>query len=209
MKTLLLTSQGMQIQDEFVKILPKPAAEIRLAHVITASNEMRPRSWLDHDRNILVSMGIQVKDVDVQGKNSDDVRSMLQDTDVIYVQGGDPYFLLKHAKESGFDGVVKELIEKGVLYVGVSAGTYLAGPTLEQAIWRKPDRDTHGLRANESAMGLVPFLPVVHYLESGKELIRQGIAKTVYPVHILTDDQGLLVQDDVVTFVGSGEEIHL
>ena len=209
MKTLLLTSQGMQVKDEFIKILPKPANEIRLAHVITASNEMRPRAWLDHDKNILLEMGIQVTDIDIQGKTIDEVRIMLKDMDVIYVQGGDPYFLLKYAKESGFDTVVKELIDKGIIYVGVSAGTYLAGPTVEQGLWRKPDRDRHGLTDYEFAMGLVPFLICVHYESQYAAVIKEGMKHTTYPVRILTDDQALLIQDDVVKFVGTGEEVKL
>jgi len=209
MKTLLLTSQGMQVKDEFVNILPKSANEIRLAHVITASNEMRPRAWLDHDKSILLSMGIYVEDVDIQGKTIDEVRTLLADKDVIYVQGGDPYFLLKHAKASGFDVVVKELVERGTIYVGVSAGTYLACPTIEQGLWRKPDRDRHGLRDDELAMGLVPFLICVHYESKFAEAIKSGMERTTYSVRILNDDQALLVQDDNVTFVGKGEETKL
>lgn len=209
MKTLLLTSQGMQVKDEFLKILPKNPSEIHLAHVITASNEMRPREWLEHDKNMLIEMGIHVEDVDIQGKTIDAVRQMLNGKDVIYVQGGDPYFLLKHVKRSGFDVVVKELVNKGVLYVGVSAGTYLACPTIEQGLWKKPNRDRHGLKDNEPAMNFVPFLICVHYEQKYAEVIKKGMSNTKYPVRILTDDQALLVRDDVVIFVGKGEEIIL
>lgn len=198
----------MRVKDEFLKILPKPANEIRLAYVITASNEMRPRAWLDYDRNILLAMGIHVTDVDFEGKTIDEVRDMLNDMDVIYVEGGDPYYLLKHAKESGFDTVVKELTNKGIIYVGKSAGTYLACPTIEQGLWRKPDRDRHGLRGDEPAMGLVPFLICVHYEPQHAEMIKEGMKHTMYPVRVLNDDQALLVRDDIVTFVGKGEEIE-
>lgn len=209
MKTLLLTSQGMQVKDEFVKILPKPASEIRLAHVITASNNMRPRAWLNHDRNILCSMGIHVEDIDVEGKTIDEVRKMLSDKDVIYVQGGDTYYLLKCVKESGFDIVVKELISRGVIYVGVSAGTYIACPTIEQTLWKKPDRNRHGIRDDEPAMGLIPFWVYVHYEPHLAEIVQEGIHRTNYPIRILTDEQALLVKDDVVTLVGNGEETKL
>ena len=193
--------------DTFLKVLPKDPKDVHLAHIITASNEQNPHPWRDDDANALADMGIQVTEVDVKGKTKTELQELFKNMDVIYVQGGDPYYLLKYTKESGFMEVVKELVTKGMLYVGVSAGSYLAGPTMEQGLWRKPDRDRHGMKIDEPAIGLVPFLTVVHYVDSEKEIMKQGIAKSKYPVRILTDTQGLLVQDDEVTFVGTGEEV--
>lgn len=209
-RTILLTSTGgKSVKDTFLRILPKDPKDIHLAHIITASNEQIPHPWRDDDTKALRDMGIQVMEIDVKGKTKNELQELFKDMDVIYVQGGDPYYLLKYAKESGFMEVVKELVNQGMLYVGVSAGSYLAGPTMEQGLWRKPDRDRHGMNIDEPAMGLVPFLTVVHYVDGEKEIMKQGIAKTKYPVRIITDTQGLLVQDDEVTFVGTGEEIRL
>jgi len=39
MKTLLLTSQGLQVEDEILKILPKSPSKLKLVHITTASKD--------------------------------------------------------------------------------------------------------------------------------------------------------------------------
>lgn len=207
MKTLLLTSAGMQVNEEILKILPKPPSQIKLAHIVTATNLIQDAPWRIKDEMKFAKIGFQVKTIDIAGKTKTELRSGLRDKDIIYVQGGDPYYLLKHVKESGFDIIVKELIKEGRLYVGVSAGTYIACPTMEMALWKKPNRPRYGLAKDESCMRLVPFLICVHYKSKYKSMIQQGAGHTVYPVKILTDDQALLVLNDHIRLVGKGAEV--
>ncbi len=209
MKTLLLTSQGFKVKDEILKILPKPPAEIRVAHIITASRLSNHPKWRDDEKELMIKLGFTVEDIDVFGKNESDLFSLLQDKDIVYVQGGDPYYLLKYVKQSGFDNVVKELIQQGKIYIGCSAGTYIACPTIEMALWKKPLRNTHGLAGNESGMNLVPFLVSVHYESKYHDAVKQGIEHTKYPVKVLHDNQALLIKDDSVELVGDTNEIIL
>ena len=205
---LLLTSGGTNIQEEILKILPKPANQIKLAHITTASKVEDNISYLENDRTRLIEMGFQVEDIDIDGKNKDDLMLLLKDKDIIYVQGGDTFYLLKKIRESGFDKVVKDLIAKGVIYIGVSAGSYVACPTIEMANWKHKDRNQWGL-VDLSAMNLVPFLLSVHYIPENDEAIKRGISKTKYPIRILTDKQAILVQNGKYELVGKGEEIKL
>ena len=208
-RTLLLTSAGMRMQNEILKLLPRPPAETNLAHIITASNEVNPHPWRDNDKKEMIKLGIQVEDIDIKGKTESELRLILKDKDVIYVQGGSPYYLLKYVKESGFDKVVGDLINKGVLYIGASAGSYITCPTIEQALWKKPRRNRHGLIDKEPAMGLIPFLIVAHYEPKFKKDVETGITKTKYPVRVLTDDQAILIKDGKEKLVGKGREIKL
>lgn len=189
------------MQDEILKLLPKPPAKIKLAHIITASNEVNPHPWRDNDKKAMLKLGIQVEDIDIKGKTEKELRLILKDKDVIYVQGGSPYYLLKHVKESGFDKVAKGLIDKGVLYVGASAGSYIVCPTIEQALWKKPKRNRHGLADKEPAMDLVPFLIVAHYEPKFAESLIAGINETKYPVKVLADDQAILVKNETIQLV--------
>jgi len=197
------------MQNEILKLLPRPPAETNLAHIITASNEVNPHPWRDNDKKEMIKLGIQVEDIDIKGKTESELRLILKDKDVIYVQGGSPYYLLKYVKESGFDKVVGDLINKGVLYIGASAGSYITCPTIEQALWKKPRRNRHGLIDKEPAMGLIPFLIVAHYEPKFKKDVETGITKTKYPVRVLTDDQAILIKDGKEKLVGKGREIKL
>ncbi len=208
MKTILLTSAGMNVKEEILKILPKPVSQIKIAHIITASKIEKNLSYLEKENQDMREAGFNVENVDIEGKNENELRVLFNDKDVIYVQGGNTFYLLKHVKASGFDKVVKELIEKGVIYIGVSAGSYIACPTIEMAYWKHPDKNTVGL-TDLTGLNLVPFLLSVHFDPKYAKILKQEISIAKYPVRILTDDQAILVKDNEVKFVGRGEEIKL
>lgn len=208
MKTILLTSAGMNVKEEILKILPKPADQIKVAHVITASKSEKNLSYLEKENQIMRELGFNVENVDIEGKNEKELRVLLDGKDIVYVQGGNTFYLLKHVRASGFDKVVKELIGKGTVYVGVSAGSYIACPTIEMASWKNPDKNTVGL-TDLTGLGLVPFLLSVHYKSEYDSILKQEISATNYPVKILTDEQAILVKDNEIKLVGRGEEIKL
>lgn len=208
METLLLTSAGMNVKEEILKILPKPANEIKIAHIITASKLEKDTSYVDKDKKAMTEQGFLVEEIDIEDKNEKELREMLKDKDVVYVQGGNTFYLLKHVRESGFDKVIKESIEKGKIYIGVSAGSIIAGPTIETAGWCDPDKNNIGL-TDLVGLSLVPFLITVHYDLKDESVIKNEIENSKYPVRILTDDQAILVRGNKVELVGKGPEIRL
>lgn len=208
MKTLLLTSGGMTVQEEIMKILPKPASQIKLAHVITASKLEKKPDYFIKDREKISAAGFQVEEIVIEGKNENDWRQILADKDVIFVQGGNTFYILKVVKETGFDKVVKDLIEEGKIYIGVSAGSYLVCPTIETAAWKHADQNTVGL-TDWRGLNLVPFLLLVHYDPKYKEILKKEIKNCQYPVRILTDQQAILIRNGKVSLVGQGPEILL
>ena len=207
MKTMLLTSAGMNVKKEILKILPKSPKELKLAHITTASKDEKNKDYVSKETGIMKKLGFQVTEADISGMTESEVRALLKDTDIIYVQGGNTYYLLKTIKESGFDKVVKDLLEKGVIYIGVSAGSYVAGPTIEQSSWIHVH---NRFRLTDlAAMNLVPFLLLVHYVPEYESILKEKIQKSKYEFKILTDNQAILVQDDNYKLVGKGLEIKI
>lgn len=208
MKTLILTSAGMRVVDEIVKILPKSPREVNLAHIITAAKVEEDTSFLERDKKKMRELGFRIEDIDIEGRDYSSLKELLETKDAVYVQGGNSFYLLKQVRASGFDQVAKELIEKGTLYIGASAGSYLACPTIEMTTWKHQDRNRYGL-TDLTAMNLVPFLITVHYQPEYRELIKESARGAEYPVRVLTDDQAFLVKDNEVRLVGKGDEIIL
>jgi len=206
MKTILLTSAGMNIKEEILKILPKPANQTKIAHIITASKPEKDNSYLNRDKRAMIDVGFLVEDIDIEGKNEEELRKILKDKDIIYVQGGNTFYLLKQIKESGFDKVVKELIEEGIIYIGVSAGSIIAGPTIETAKWGGADRNEVELTDLEG-LNLVPFLITVHYNSKDQSVIQNEIKKSKYPVKVLTDDQAILVKDNKIELIEKNSKV--
>lgn len=211
MKTLILSSAGIRFpvpERELLKILKKKPKDTKVAHVITASKGKKDTGYVDGDRARFQELGFQVEEIDIANKTEKELEILLRDKDIIYVQGGNGFYLLSEVRKSGFDNVVRKLLNSGVIYMGVSAGTYIACPTIEMHNWKRIKENTYGL-TDLTAMNLVPFLVSVHYnREKYREKVKAGIASTSLPVRILTDDQLLLVQDGKVTFLGDGEEIN-
>ena len=107
-------------------------------------------------------------------------------------------------RKSGFDKVITDFLKRGNLCVGVSAGSYIACPTIEAATWKHQDRNRVGI-TDLSALGLVPFFITAHFEEKYKSIVDQVVKGTKYPIVALSDKQAVLVQGGKVRTVGEGK----
>ncbi|MCX6730411.1 MAG: Type 1 glutamine amidotransferase-like domain-containing protein, partial [Candidatus Roizmanbacteria bacterium] len=162
------------------------------------------KTYIMEEGKKLMKMGFTVEDIDIRGKKKDELRQILMDKDVIYVAGGNSYYLLKQIKESGFDALVAERVNNGAIYIGVSAGSYVACPTIEQHNWKHLGSDQFGL-VDLTAMNLVPFLIFAHFEEKMRELVEKNVVSTKYPVVALYDTQAVLVENGKWKIVGEGK----
>lgn len=211
MSTLFLSSSGLRrpiIQAEFLKILPKDASQLKLIYIFTATKAASDNAYDKKDRATILEMGFQFEELDIEGKTEGQLREALTGTDIIYMQGGNGFYLLKHIRLSGFDKILPELLNKGVIYFGTSAGTYVACPTIEMHKWKLKQRDDHGV-TDLTGMNLVPFLVAVHYDDTYCDVIKEGMSKTTLSTKIITDDQALLIQNGRVSLVGLGNEVSI
>lgn len=207
---LLLTSGGIvpEIKKEFLSLLPKKKPEENKVVFITtaAFGENKEPHWLKKDRQLLYDCGIKdIEDVDLKDKTPKELEKILSDKDIIFINGGNTFYLLKETRESGFDKVLEKFLKRGGLYVGVSAGSYLACPTIEQATWKRADRNRWGV-TDFKALNYVPFLIVAHFEEKYRTVV-DGAAKTTrYPIVALTDKQAIIVDGKKVKVVGIGKK---
>lgn len=204
----LLTSQGIQpeLKDVFVKLLDKSPQQTKVAFVTTAAyGDYASPTWLEVYRKQLRDYGIkEIEDLDIRGKTQKDLEKIIDDKDIIFVNGGNTFYLLKYVKESGFDKVIKNHISKGKLYVGISAGSYIACPTIEQSHWKHQDRDDYGI-TDLTGLNLVPFLVTAHFTEDARKDVEEGVRTTRCPVVALSDTQAVLVRDNSIKVVGTGK----
>ncbi len=187
---LLLTSAGMRMKDEILKILPKSPQELKLALIPTASNVEQDTTYLERDRSAFIELGFDVEEVDLEGVTTEQLRNRLLDKDVIYVEGGNTFHLLKHVRESGFEIVLRELLENGLIYIGVSAGSIIAGKSVEKAVGQ--DSNDAGM-VDFIGMNLIDRIIDVH-CEVGGENPDTGLVS-------LTDDQAIFVDGEDISII--------
>ncbi len=209
MKNILLLSSTKFLREHPSPIPGKSLREMRIAYVTTASKGVSDLTYLERTKGIFAQNGYNYTELDIDGKTQEWLENYLKDFDAVYVQGGNSFYLLKAIRESGFDSVIKKLLPEGFVYIGASAGSYVACPTIEMTGFKHQDKYDHCGVTDLTAMGLVPFLMSVHYSPEYKDVLKESIPAASLPVKILTDDQAILIQDDKVELVGDGEEIRV
>lgn len=207
---LLLTSQGIgseELKETFLSMIRQPS-ETSVMFVTTAAyGEEKNPTWLEVYRNQLRDCGIsKIRDIDFKGSDRMLLAHELSDADVIFVNGGNTFYLLHYVKESGFDKTVLGLLKKGKVYVGISAGSYIACPTIEAAGWKSKDINKISQR-DLTALNLVPFLISAHFNEGYRPVVEEEAVHTKYPIVALNDNQAILVEGNRYKIVGGGEVV--
>lgn len=209
MSTIVLASSGKYLTEGDWSFLPKPVMQMKIGYITTASKGVKDLSYLKRHKQRMGELSYDFEEMDIDGKNEKELKDMLKRTELIYVEGGNTFYLLKSVRESGFEKIAKELVEQGVVYVGSSAGAYIACPTIEMATWKHQDKYDHYGVTDFTAMNLVPFLVSAHYVPEYAELLREKVKQSRYPVKVLTDDQAVLIQNGHTRLIGKSDEIKL
>ncbi|MFH1582445.1 MAG: Type 1 glutamine amidotransferase-like domain-containing protein [bacterium] len=204
---LFLTSAGLvpETTESFLKMLNKKPDETSLCFITTASHPEENKWYVEKDRERLSELGFKVTEMDLKEENENSLNDKLKDFDVIFVEGGNTFYLLKYVRESGFDKALKPFLDKGGVYLGVSAGSMIAGLNIESAGWKHADRNTVNLQ-DLTGLNLVPFVIAPHIDESNIEATRECASKVNYPVIALTDKQAILIENGIQKIVGTGEK---
>lgn len=203
---LLLSSLG-KIAVENIDLIWDKERNPKIAWVVTGMKNPANANFADNSLQALIASGYEFHLYDISEKGSANFERELKEYDILYVEGGSPFHLLKIFRETGFDKFVKEWV-KEKLYIGISSGSYMLCPNLEMALWKKPDRNTYGL-TDYSGLGVIDFLITCHYKDEFADFIKAGSNKSKFQTKILRDKQALLVIEDKVELIGDGEEVIL
>jgi dipeptidase E len=207
-KTLLLTSNGMQMKEEIKRLLQKPAYDVTVAFITTAAKVEENLDYLKRDWDIMKNeMGFNVEEIDIEGKKENEVMRLLELKDIIFVEGGNAFYLLKAMRQCNFERVIRKLLKSGKVYVGSSAGSIVAGRSIKTALWKGREENIVRLK-NLKGLRLAPFNIFVHYQPEYAEIIKKEMPRKWQrrKLKILTDEQAILVQGKEVALIGQGEE---
>lgn len=204
---LILSSDGSFLLKFGYAQTGIPKDQMRIGYVTTAYQVSRNNfEFFEDYKNKVKNAGYNFEEIDIKDKSEEDLREFFKNKNVIHLEGGNTFYLLKIIKETRFDKILKELLGEGKVYMGTSAGSYIACPTIEVSTWNKDGKDRFGI-TDFTSLNLVPFVLKVHYKDEKEEEVKEGIQTLEYPIRILRDGQGIIVEDDKYTFMGDGEEV--
>ncbi|OGC69586.1 hypothetical protein A2415_03355 [candidate division WWE3 bacterium RIFOXYC1_FULL_39_7] len=189
------------VESDIVKHLDYSLSGQMLAYITTASEtETKDTGWIKTEEATFESFGFDVFNYTITNKTENEVRKDLKDVDVLFVAGGNPFYLLLQIQKCNFTAIAHEHINAGKVYIGESSGSLTAGPDIKIAIREEALEKVPEL-TDFRGMGLVDFTVFPHW---GKEIARDFYLKrrmeraygTDNKIILLTDKQYVSVKDD-------------
>ena len=203
MNKLFLTSAGIvnkEIRDSFIAELTKPVQESNVLIVAYAQNEQE-EFYVNASKKELEDLGFTK--IVVANMHYEVKVDSFTNIDVIYVCGGNTFAILNKLRETNLDNFIKKQVADGAIYIGVSAGSIIAGPSIEIAGWgSEGDRNEIALE-NFAGFNFVDIAVFPHFHKELRGEVDEFRKKVSYKVIELTNDQALFVKGDTVCLIGS------
>ena len=125
---VLLTSAGLEtkeIQKYFMNMFDKDMSLVKALFIPTAAINAGAIEVLPKCMNDLLKCGIKDENIKVYDLHTGMSTEELRQYDVVYLCGGETYYLLERINETGFNESLMEYIQKDGLVIGVSAGSLI------------------------------------------------------------------------------------
>ncbi len=220
---LLLTSGGItndSIAKAFEDLVGKKPNDIKIAFVPTAAHASRgeDKEWLINDLYRLHARGYYVDIIELTALSQKQLRAAFEAADVIFVGGGNTFYLSYWLQKSGVAEMLPELL-KTKIYAGISAGSMVAGSSLvlsSQAVsnpdaFRDEDYDELGPAGESSGFTLHfadlifrPHLNSKHFSMARIDVLEEKTKSLNAKVYALDDDSALSIVDGKVEVISEG-----
>lgn len=224
---LLLTSNGLSndsIANALEKLVGKPRHDIKIAFIPTAAfsadeDEHESYDWFVDDLYRIKEFAGFIDIVSLAELSKEDIVRRLEYADVIFVGGGNTFYLSYWMEKTGLFEALPKLLETRV-YAGISAGSMIATQsirTASQAI-KNPDKfydelyDEFGPKDHSagSTAKLVNFVLRPHFnnftFPNVKGDFLAAIANDVkLPLYAIDDNTAIKVVDNNIEIVSEGE----
>jgi len=224
---LLLTSGGLtneSITNAFSELIGKKPNDTKIAFIPTAAIcDRGDKYWLIDDLARIKNYGYHVDIIEIAALTSEAIEAALNDSDAIFVGGGNPFYLSYWMQKKGLFDLLPELLKTKV-YAGISAGSMIAGNSfqlsskaLKLGILEESDYNDIGPIGESSAKTLnfvdfifKPHLNSMHRAdERCEEHVRKIAAKTDKLIYTLDDQSALKIVDDKIEVISEGEWLLL
>jgi dipeptidase E len=170
-----------------------------------------PFALADHDAYTdTVRTALEPLGIEVTGAHEGPTRELVANAPALFVGGGNTFRLVKALHDLDLVSAIREAVGGGAPYIGSSAGTNVATPSLrttnDMPIVQPPSFET---------LGLVPFQINPHYLdadpasthqgETREERLTQFLEENDVPVLGMREGTWLRVEPDGTSRLGGGD----
>ena len=179
----------------------------KVTYIPTAANGEQPhRDWRESETwQLIQSLGANLTILELEKTMSTELPHLLADTEVIWFAGGMPGYLLYWIRRVKLDIFLPQLLSKGCLYVGSSAGSMIASRTQSVSEWYIGEEEPGANLL--PGLGLVDFEIYPHYQPVLLPEIKQHWHKGT--LYLIKDGEAIIWDDNQLHFVGSPQVLTL
>jgi dipeptidase E len=159
---LYLTSAAINVLDELIPLLPAQEKGTTDCYVVTAGNLDDNPHWIADEVNAIDEAGRTVRRIDLAVLAKDTLAGAFAGCAVIWVGGGNTFYLLQEVRRSGFDEFVTMKIMAGTTYVGTSAGSIILAPDIGAVRFADDPAQAPDLTSFDG-LGLFPMVAFAHF----------------------------------------------
>ncbi len=173
-----------------------------LAFIPTASLHEKYTKYVDEAKQAFENMGLKVEVLDVSSAPKELTERTLQRCDLIYVSGGNTFFLLQELEKSGAKTIILEQVKGGKPYIGESAGSVIMAPNISYVKDVDDEKAAPQLKSFEG-LGLVDFYPLPHYKSFPFEEVTEKMLVKYAKLGLkpITNQQALFVKGNQTTLI--------
>ena len=138
MKNIILTSCGIideKFKEQFYKVINKEETlNKKILYITTASDGENDsdKSWMDDEYKTILDLGFNQENIYEYKIGQKEIN--INDFDIIYMMGGNTFYLMDMIRKYNFDKAIKDAIDNGIIYIGSSAGSIILGNSVEFAL---------------------------------------------------------------------------
>lgn len=189
---LVLTSCGIrneEFKNRFYEIISKEDLKSKkVLYITTAVDGERDdnKGWVAAEYETILNLGIDESNI-TEYKIGNDIN--VEDFDIIYMIGGNTFYLLDVIRKTGFAEKIISFINSGKVYIGSSAGSEILGNSVEISL----GYDENNINMTDfTGLKIVDGLLVPHSNKK-EEFIKTLKSKTNENIILLYDGDGIII----------------
>lgn len=191
MDNIFLTSCGIineEIKKEFYKKIKKDIKDIKVLYITTAvdGENDTDRTWMEEEFQTILDLGILKENI-IEYKIGNEYN--FNEFDIMYMLGGNTFYLLDIIRKNKFDKNIKEFIKSGKIYIGSSAGSIILGNSIEVALGY--DENNVGMK-DFTGLKIVDGLIVPH-CNRKEDFIKKLKKDCNEKLYLLYDGDGIII----------------
>ncbi len=198
LKNMILISSLYESMGLVKSFLDKKTESKKILFVPTATNVDEYKKYIHLTKKVFEDFGYEVENFDISVYSEKVAKEKISEAKIIFISGGNTFYLLQELKKKNLISYLKEKIENGLLYIGESAGSVITAPNIEYA--SVIDDKTLATELNDyTGLNLVNFYIVPHFEE---EPFVEGSRKTVemykdlLDLKLINNKEVILVEDN-------------